>query len=303
MDRAGLIVGALAIVVAVGFVIPHLVPRPTSSSESNVTLVVSRDFGRVVLGSWEMTPGQTVMEMLRNVTDVETRYGGMFLYEMFGLRSSVSNKTDWLYYVNGVFMDVGLSTYRPRPGEVVQIDYHRWGRYSGSPGFLSGYPAIATVGLKGRKRNTTIAASRGLLKLAQRLGRSLQAEGAPRPTVVEQTSVRLESLRGNLIVLATKDDASLFEQVIDLGKNVLYPSTLREGQIWLNGVTSSGEILAEGCTVQCVYLPARDLWTMVILGTDGKWVRRALDEIGSEGTRFVAAFAVSPSGIIELPLE
>jgi len=306
LDRVRLILAALAIVAAAGLIVPHLFPRaagPAGSFEDNVTLVVSRDFGSIVLGWWEMRPGRTVMEMLRNVTEVETRYGGMFLYEMFGLRSSISNRTDWLYYVNGVFMDVGLSSYVPRPGEVVQVDYHRWGSYSGSPGFLSGYPAIATVGLRGRKRNTTIAASRCLLKLADRLARRLESAGAPTPTVVDQDCVHPQSLRGNLIVLSTEDDASLSEQVFGWEKNVLYPSFLREGQIWLNGVTTSGEALVEGGTVQCVYFPARDLWVMIILGTDEKWVKRALDEVGAERTRFVAAFAVSPSGIIELPLE
>lgn len=62
-------------------------PSRQGKATANVTLLVSKDYGQDILGRWELDPSLklTAMEMLKSVTDVETRYGGMFVYGMFGL--------------------------------------------------------------------------------------------------------------------------------------------------------------------------------------------------------------------------
>ena len=128
MSSLRILLAGLGAFVAVGLVVPHLLggPEPRANVSSNVTVVITRDYGKTVLGVDQFDPalGLTGMEMLRNMTGVETRYGGMYVYSMFGLKSDLSKRLDWLYYVNGVYMDRGLASYRPQAGEVVQVDYH-----------------------------------------------------------------------------------------------------------------------------------------------------------------------------------
>jgi len=306
--RTLLLLAGLGIFLAVGLVVPYLSgPSRPANISSNITLVISRNYGQIVLGNWTFEPGLglTGMEMLRNVTSVETRYGGMYVYSMFDLKSDISKRLDWLYYVNGVYMDTGLSSYRPEPGEVVQVDYHYWGSYGGSPGFLSGYPNKLVYGVGGKKGNVTIVSPANLEKVAKQLAGVLASMGAGRSTIVEPVQAVEPALDANLIVLVTSDDCSFFEHIQGWKSNAYWPSTCEDGTIWQNGLARGDRTpLQEGCTVQCMDFPASGKWALIVLATDPDWAAKGVKEL-TQGRSFgyAAAFAVTPSGILKLPVE
>lgn len=294
--------------VAVGLVVPHLLggPEPRANVSSNVTVVITRDYGKTVLGVDQFDPalGLTGMEMLRNMTSVETRYGGMYVYSMFGLKSDLSKRLDWLYYVNGVYMDRGLASYRPQAGEVVQVDYHYWGSYMASPGFLSGYPAKLTHGVGGKRGNTTIVAASNIHGNAEDLAKLLGRLTGRDPVIVEPSSFSEDHADENLMVLATPQTASFYQQVQGWRKNAYWISSFEEGRLWLNGLARGDRMeLEQGCTVLCMDFPGMGIWAVMVFATDEGWMAKGLEQLNEGSVGYCAAFAVTPSGVVKLPVE
>ena len=308
VNRFRISVGAVCVFIAVGFFVPYLLSPPhVGNTTTNVTLVVTRNYGQEILCVMEFDTSLdlTAMEMLRNVTEVETRYGGLFLYGMFGLESEIMKKTDWLYYVNGVYIHKGLSGYRPKSGEIVQLDYHFWGGSAASPGFLSGYPAKLVYGVDGKKINTTIIASDDLVNVARKLAKTLEGWLGYKPRIADPSSAGEEDTEENLLILATPEDSCFYEEVQGWRKGALWPSSFEGGRIWLNGLSKGDRTeMVEGCTIQCMQFPDRGKWALMVFATDEKWMGRGLKELNEGNSiRYVASFAVTPSGIIKLPVH
>jgi len=309
VNRLRILLAGLGIFLAVGFAVPYLfsVREPHNNASSNATVIITSDYGKTLLDERQFDPalGLTGMEMLRNMTSVETRYGGMYVYSMYGLRSDLSKRLDWLYYVNGVYMDRGLASYKPRAGEVVQVDYHYWGSYSASPGFLSGYPAKLIFGLQGQKDNTTIVAGGEASENARELAKVLRRLTGREPRIAEPSSASQDDLDANLIILATPSAASFYQEVQGWRRNAYWFSSFEGGKLWLNGLARGERTeLEQGCTVMCMDFPGTDKWAVMVFGTDPSWMARGLKEL-SERTLvgYCAAFAVTPSGVVKLPVE
>ncbi len=307
-SKIPLVFGGLGIFVVAGLVLPYLSGPPQRASiPSNIYLIISRDYGQTILGEWTFEPdvGMTGMEMLRNVTSVETRYGGMFVYSMLGLKSDISKRLDWLYYVNGVYMDRGLSSYRPRPGEVVQVDYHYWGGYGASPGFLSGYPNKLIFGVGGQMGNVTIVSPPPLDKVAGQFVDALASWGAGTVKIVRPSEAREDALDPNLIVLVTPEDCSFFSEIRSWKENAYWPCTCEDGTLWLRGLSREDRTrLDEGCAIQCMDFPANGRWALMILATDADWMAKGVKELNQvRSSGYAAAFALTPSGIVKLPVK
>lgn len=97
---------------------------PAGEEGGRASLWITRDRGATVLYEGEVAAGQTVLQALRSVAEVETRYGGRFVQAIDGLAGGGGR--DWLYYVNGVAANRSAADYRLRAGEIAWWDYHRW---------------------------------------------------------------------------------------------------------------------------------------------------------------------------------
>lgn len=295
----------VAVFIGLGFALPYLLPDEAEEGAANVTLLITRDYGRALLQRSEFNAslGLTAMEMLRNTTQIETRYGGLYLHSAFGLESSVPKRLDWFYYVNGAYMDRGLASYRPRSGEVVQVDYHFWGVYSGSPGFLSGFPGRLTHGLGGRKENLTLIGPAEYARDLQRLGRSLSSKLDLNYSVLYEEDALVERLRGNVIVLADPDHSEFYLKVLALRGRSFWPSSYDEGKLMLNDVSGKdGRELSDGFSLQARDLPGGG-WVMLVFATEESWAREAVEMLSKgESLGHYAAIAVGPGGVTALPV-
>ncbi len=295
---------ALAAFVALGFVVPiFLSPTGIRNISGNITLVASEDFGHRLIGVWDFGSDvdAPVMEMLRNVTEVEAKYGGLFLHSAFDLTSDVKGQRDWLYYVNGVYMREGLASYRPEPGEVVHVDYHYWGGYPSSPGFLSGYPEILLYGVGGRERNVTVICPRELDDIGRWMASDLDQWLGYRPMVVH--GLEETPLRGNLIVLTTTDSAGIFNRIREWRPSGLWPVLIDGDDLILTRLTGNDLRLDEGCGIQCMDFADRSSWALIVLATDKDWIRRGVSAMNRDASlRYACAFALDGSGVILLPV-
>jgi hypothetical protein len=127
------------------------------ATRGDVTLTVTRDFGseRLHEGIDEETAeeGDTVMRLLQENYDVETRYGGGFVQEVDGIAGGREDgrQADWFYYVNGIEAPIGAAQRRVTPGERVWWDHHQWEAAQRVPAVVGSFPEPFATGLEGKR--------------------------------------------------------------------------------------------------------------------------------------------------------
>ncbi|MDQ3670719.1 MAG: DUF4430 domain-containing protein [Actinomycetota bacterium] len=96
-------------------------------AEDQAAVLVTRDCGkRVVLAKTEVEAGQTAMQALDRVADIETASGGKFVSEIEDVAQNNAKKLAWLYYVNGEAAQKGATEIKLAPGDVEWWDLHNY---------------------------------------------------------------------------------------------------------------------------------------------------------------------------------
>ncbi|MGH2906507.1 MAG: DUF4430 domain-containing protein [Solirubrobacterales bacterium] len=93
------------------------------------SLTVTRDFGATPVVATRETPvtaGLTAMRQLQTHAKVDTAYGGRYVNALDGIASDATGGKDWLYYVDGSQPDIGATSWRVKPGQRLQWDFHNW---------------------------------------------------------------------------------------------------------------------------------------------------------------------------------
>ena len=127
------------------------------ATRGDVTLTVTRDFGaeRLHEGIDEETAneGDTVMRLLQQNYDVETRFGGGFVQEVDGIAGGQEDgrRADWFYYVNGIEAPIGAAERRVTAGERVWWDHHQWEAAQRVPAVVGSFPEPFLTGLEGKR--------------------------------------------------------------------------------------------------------------------------------------------------------
>ncbi len=92
-------------------------------------VLVTRACGReVIVERTDVRAGQTAMQALRRVADVEAASGGKFVTAIEGVGQDAKKKLAWLFYVNGDMAEKGAAEIKLSPGDVEWWDLHEWTR-------------------------------------------------------------------------------------------------------------------------------------------------------------------------------
>ena len=127
------------------------------ATRGDVTLTVTRDFGGEALHEGideeTATEGDTVMRLLQDRYEVDTRYGGGFVQEIDGIGGghAAGRRVDWFYYVNGIESPVGAAERRVSAGERVWWDHLNWEAAQRVPAVVGSFPAPFATGLEGKR--------------------------------------------------------------------------------------------------------------------------------------------------------
>ena len=127
------------------------------ATRGDATLTVTRDFGGEALheGAEQetATEGDTVMRLLQDRYEVDTRYGGGFVQEIDGIGGGRADgrRVDWFYYVNGIEAPVGAAERRVSAGERVWWDHHNWEAAQRVPAVVGSFPEPFATGLEGKR--------------------------------------------------------------------------------------------------------------------------------------------------------
>lgn len=99
----------------------------TQAPEKRAAVLVTRDCGtEEVVPRTEVPAGQTAMQALERVADVEKESGGKFVTAIEGIAQDEKKKLAWLFYVDGEMAEKGASEIRLEPGDVEWWDLHNW---------------------------------------------------------------------------------------------------------------------------------------------------------------------------------
>ncbi len=193
-------------------------PAGMSAGPAQARVIATVDFGASTLFdvTVPLDEGDSAMDALRAVAEVETAYGGGFVRSIDGTGSTsgsgTSQKGDWFYYVNGFMARTGAADYRLHDGDTVHWDFHDPGTYRAVSATAGSFPLAYVYGYAGERRSTVVAYEEPFVEEATLIASFLESAGAPEVTCVELsllTSSQKESL--NLIVIGGSSTGPVLE--------------------------------------------------------------------------------------------
>ena len=223
---AGLALGVLLLTACAG----------GTGEDGKASLWITRDRGEQVLLLRTVDAGQTAMQALESVAEVETRYGGRFVQSIQGIEGSVTDRRDWFWFVNGIEGDRSAAEYRLQPGDIEWWDYRSWAERMQEPVVVGAFPEPFLHGYNGERRPTAVLyPDASFARSARSIGRLIGAE-----TV--QVAPLKPPLDANVFVLGRSRDPRLFSRLLDgdAGGRVLFE---------LHGATDLGVRLARDPTL------------------------------------------------------
>jgi hypothetical protein len=150
-----------------------------SSSDSGVTITVSRDFGETHLqATKDATAGNgTVLDLLQKDFTVRTGLGAS-VQEIDGLSNgrSQGRPADWSYYVNGIAADQRASDRKLYPGDRVWWDHHVTQSAARVPAVVGAFPEPFLSGSQGKKFPIRLVCMGGADRSCDEVERRLQNE-------------------------------------------------------------------------------------------------------------------------------
>lgn len=184
---------------------------PTDHNPS-VKVVVTSDFGKVILleKTVEIGENTTALDALRQVGEVETKYGGGFVRAINGISSEYEgvNRTrkDWLFYINGISANIGADDYILRDGDIEHWEFRDWSFRQFVPAIIGDFPEPFLHGYGGVAYPTIIAYQDDWEEDAKRIADRLSQLGVE-STYTESINTLLvnEKESCNLILLGTID--------------------------------------------------------------------------------------------------
>jgi hypothetical protein len=97
------------------------------AAEPRAAVLITQDCGqKVVIEKTDVPAGQTAMQALDRVADVETDDGGKFVTAVEGIEQNTGKKLAWLFYVNGKMAEKGAAEIKLGAGDVEWWDFHNW---------------------------------------------------------------------------------------------------------------------------------------------------------------------------------
>ena len=275
---------------------------------SDVTLTVTRDFGRVPVGSVteRRVPGsETVMRMLDRSFTVQTRYGGGFVESVNG-QSGDAQRHDWFYYVNGIEAPQGAAGTAVHQGDRIWWDLHDWSATNSIPAVVGSFPEPFVHGSGGKRLPTVLECAPDAGTACSTVSSELERVGVPVAAQQPGTGSGNDSLA---IVVGTWQDLrqEIAARLVASGpaSSGVYArfSGSTGGTLeLLDAHARVRRVLRAGAGLVAATSHSPDKPTWLITGTDRAGVRAAAAALTPERLRNHFALAVSGTENLPLPV-
>jgi len=269
---------------------PGIIPPEETESPAEtgltVSVVITTNFGEPALVEQTVTveEGTSALDVLPQVTSVETKYGGGFVSSIAGLSSRYggtgSQKEDWFFYINGMAVNTGAGAYLLFPGDVEHWDYHDWGFRQFIPAIIGDFPEPFLHGHGGKVYPTLVvyqdSREEAACRIADRLTELGVADIACR-RLDELTADEQES--GNLILLGDGE----FEPIKELNEpwnRLGFYAHFADGR--LEVFDAAGQPVQDYDTGAGLIQATQNIWNPKGVGASENvvWMVTGLDEAG-----------------------
>jgi len=282
-------------------------------SDQSIQLVVTKNFGREIIfdQAVQIANNDSVMKVLVNHLEVETKYNGTFVNGIEGVSSTFGGKNnqqfDWFFYINGSSADVGANEYMLKNHDQVWWDFHEWGKGINISSVIGQFPEPFINGYNQETSNINIVSANqkyyGLDDFFKEQNIAIQTislkeydyEKTAIPTIVimQTKDIKENTFINNLNSNINK--AGLFAQIKD-EEIVLYNHKNEE----------KDRIASSGAVVQSFSIglgSTKPMW--LIIGQDEKTIEKTIEilTISNEKILRMNSFAIKGQDIIRLPLE
>ena len=191
----------------------------------HVEIILTKNYGQSTMFEKHIIAdaGETALDALQKVSDVETLYSGGFVESINGIKSTYllgkGAKNDWFFYINGILSPFGSADYILHPADIVRWDYHYWGSDIKPTAIIADYPEPFLHGFHGTIRDTIIVYSNKFYDEANKLKQSLNNLGVAVFLKDFNTLSNYEKSNNNLIIIDTFKN-SLIKELNDNGRQI-----------------------------------------------------------------------------------
>jgi hypothetical protein len=137
-----------------------------------VNIAITENFGTELVqeNTTRVYSGSSALDVLKSVSQIETKYGGSFVISINSIKSGFpEDHYDWFFYVNGFLAKEGASSYIIRGGDSIQWDYHNWESEYHQSAIIGDYPKYLINGYAGDKSPTIIVFENEFLDEASKI--------------------------------------------------------------------------------------------------------------------------------------
>lgn len=282
-----------------------------------VEYLITQNYGEKILLDKKIAyrENASIMDgLIETGADVKTSYGGSFISGINGLNTDnggpVKERSDWFYYVNGIFSDCGALDYMPQPGEVIWWDYHPWKSSKSTTAVIGCFPEPFLHGFRGNVAETTILTVSKEVYNVAKLQQTMQSYGVNAVNIKKITAELLENRDGPTMAVGEWNELKEYKWINDFNeayqKNGTFLHFTEEGLELLDykGAVAR-EIKGSAGVIMAIGEGNGDdspLW--IIAGTDSSGMAAALDVLinNPEKIRTTYSVVVLSEEIIKLPL-
>ncbi len=289
-----------------------------NTSTEYVTLIVTTDFGRETLFDEKVAiqKGYTVMEILEENLQIETKYNGSFISSINGIENDNGAKSgqrkDWFYYINGICADQGAMAYNLNNGDTIWWDYHEWGSTNTmNTSVIGSFPEPFAHGYGVDKHPTIIMSTEANTNLANGLKKALEQAAVQSVEIHTLDETLLQNKKGPTIVIGEWNEVKEIEYIQTLNKaykkaglNMHFNGKELElfksdGTIAMKKTKHTGMIASFGEGLG----DAKPVW--LVLGLDDKGVENAVNILINhpEEIKKMYNVVVTSEEIIRLPIK
>lgn len=310
MARLPLVLVLLLITILAGCPSP---PPASGSQTAVVTVVVTKDFGKelVLADEIELEAGTDAMTALQAVAELETKYGGGFVKAIEGLESQEASHLDWLYYINGISLNMGAKDYILQDGDVEHWDFRDWSYRPMIPAIIGAFPQPFLNGVRGEAKPTAVVYDQPFADEAEVLKEKLEGWGAPEVLLNGAEALSEAVKEGyNLIIIGRTDNGLILELNGLPQKLGFFAYMERDKIITLDGKGDpAGEYGAGYGLIQATQNPwsprgvgSGESIVFMVTGTDQKGIKSAAQALinNSEGLNYAYAVLVN-NHIVKIP--
>ena len=267
----------------------------------SVSLVVSKDFSSPKEFNTSFETDDSVMDLLKSKTTVETSYSGAFVTSINEIPEKGAKGRDWFYYVNGIQAQVGALAYNIQAHDHVWWDYHSWKNGEFISAVIGAYPQPFLSGYAGNKKPTVIRASNAVNNKAMELLASLSSFGVQKATLTGFKKMDFSEFEFQIIIGQWQELSKypLVEKLYKARNKVGFVVELSDaGEVVYNNNTykNAAVVLALNSAFQ-----ANPIW--IITGSNDEIVKGIINKIVEEPTSIknLAAALFTSNKLFSIP--